>query len=70
MAHWPTTSKPGWPDTVLDRSEYACLAVAITVVLGGTLAAGLLPQTLPFQVVAGAVIVAGFAVAYACVGAG
>jgi len=49
--------------------EYACLAVAVLVVLGGTVAAGLLPRTTPSQVLAAAIIVFGFAIAYACVGA-
>lgn len=54
---------------MLDRREQVCLGVAILVVLAGTLAAGLLPRTTPYQVLAGGIIVAGFAVAYACVGA-
>lgn len=48
--------------------EYACFAVAVLVVVGGTVAAGLLPQTAPYQVLAGGIIVAGFAIAWACLG--
>ncbi|MFB6146837.1 MAG: hypothetical protein ABEJ08_04045 [Halobacteriaceae archaeon] len=48
--------------------QYACGGVAVLLIIGGTLATGLLPPTLPSQVIAGGIIVAGFAVAYACVG--
>jgi hypothetical protein len=51
------------------RRPYACLGLAAALVVGGTLAAGLLPQTPLYQVLAGGIIVAGFAVGYACVGA-
>lgn len=49
--------------------RYACLAVAVALIVAGTLATGLLPSTLPFQVLAGGIIVAGFALSYACLGA-
>lgn len=47
----------------------ACFAIAGGLIALGTLATGLLPSSLPYQVLAGAIIVAGFAVGYACVGA-
>lgn len=49
--------------------QYACLVGAVVLVIGGTLATGVLPSTLPYQVLAGGAIVAGFALGYACVGA-
>lgn len=53
-----------------DRTRtYACLAVAVLLVVVGSLATGVVPATLPYQALAGAVIVAGFALAFACVGA-
>lgn len=48
--------------------EYACFAVAVLLVVGGTVAAGVLPQTGLSQVLAGGTIVAGFAIAWACLG--
>lgn len=44
--------------------RYGSLVVAAVLVLGGTLATGVLPPTLPYQVVAGLLIVAGFALGY------
>lgn len=43
---------------------YGSLAGAILLVLAGTLATGVLPPTLPYQLLAGLTIVAGFAVGY------
>lgn len=48
--------------------QYVCLGVAVLLIIAGTLATGLLPSTPLFQVLAGGVIVAGFAVVYACLG--
>jgi hypothetical protein len=52
-----------------DRRRYPCLALAAVLVVAGTIAAGLLPSSPLYQVLAGGIIVAGFAVGYACVGA-
>lgn len=53
-----------------DRTRrYACLALAASLLVTGTLATGLLPSGTVYQVLAGAIIVAGFAVGYACLGA-
>ena len=46
--------------------QYACLGVAVALIITGTLATGLVPSTTPYQVLAGSVIVAGFAVSYVC----
>ena len=46
--------------------QYACLGVAVALIITGTLATGVVPSTTPYQVLAGSVIVAGFAVTYAC----
>lgn len=43
---------------------YGSLAGAILLVLAGTLATGVLPPTLPYQLLAGLIIVAGFALGY------
>jgi len=45
------------------------MAVAILLIIGGTLATGLLPSSTPYQVLAGGIIVAGFGVAYWTLGA-
>ena len=47
----------------------ACVALAGGLVVTGTLATGLLPSGLPYQLLAGGIIVAGFAMLYACLGA-
>jgi hypothetical protein len=44
---------------------YGSLVGAAILVLAGTVATGVLPSTLPFQLVAGLLIVAGFVLAYA-----
>lgn len=49
--------------------QYACLGVGVLLVVGGTLATGLVPEGAVYQVVTGAVIVAGFALVFACLGA-
>lgn len=43
---------------------YGSLLLAALLVVGGTLATGFLPPTLPYQLLAGALIVAGFALGY------
>jgi hypothetical protein len=48
--------------------RYACLGGGTVLIIGGTLATGLLPSALPYQLLAGGIIVAGFAVVYACLG--
>lgn len=48
---------------------YGLLAGAILLVLGGTLATGVFPPTLPYQLVAGLLIVAGFGLGYAALDA-
>lgn len=47
---------------------YGCLALAVLLVVAGTLATGLLPPTALYQVLAGGVIVAGFALVFVCLG--
>lgn len=48
--------------------RYGCLVVAAALVVAGTLATGLLPPTTGSQVLAGAVIVAGFGLGFVCMG--
>ena len=48
--------------------QYACLGLAVVMVITGTVATGLLPSTILYQVLAGGVIVAGFAVTFVCLG--
>ena len=43
---------------------YGSLVLAAVLVVGGTLATGVLPPTLPYQLLAGALIVAGFGLGY------
>lgn len=43
---------------------YGSLLLAALLVVVGTLATGVLPPTLPYQLLAGALIVAGFVVGY------
>ena len=53
-----------------DRTlTYVGLGVAVVLIVAGTLATGLLPPSGTSQILAGGLIVAGFAVAYAAVGA-
>ncbi|PSP82298.1 hypothetical protein BRC83_09750 [Halobacteriales archaeon QS_1_68_17] len=53
-----------------DRTrQYAGLGVGAVLIVAGTLATGLLPPTPLYQVLAGAIIVGGFAVAFASFGA-
>ena len=53
-----------------DRTRhYACLAIAVGLMITGTLATGVLPSTTLYQVFAGGIIVLGFGIAYACLGA-
>lgn len=51
------------------RRRYALLGLAIALLVVGTIATGLLPSTAPYQIFAGALIVAGFAVGYVGIGA-
>lgn len=48
--------------------RYGCLAIAGLLVVGGTLATGLVPQEPLYQVLAGAIIVAGFGLGFVCLG--
>jgi len=48
--------------------QYLGVLVGIALVIGGTFATGFLPSTTPYQVLAGAIIVAGFVVGYASLG--
>ena len=48
--------------------RYACLALAGTLLVTGTLATGLLPSGAIYQALAGGIIVLAFAVGYACLG--
>ena len=45
----------------MDRRDVAGPVLAVALVLAGTLATGVLPPTTPYQVLAGGLIVAGFA---------
>ena len=54
----------------MERRQLGCLAVAVVLVVGGTLATGVLPRTTAGQLVAGGIIVAGFAVLYYCFAGG
>jgi hypothetical protein len=55
---------------VSQRSRaYGLLVLAVVLVVGGTLAAGFLPSGLPYQALAGGIIVLGFGVGYWCVAA-
>lgn len=49
--------------------QYASLGLAVALIVVGTLATGLLPSAPVYQVFAGALIVAGFAVGYVGIGA-
>lgn len=51
------------------KRRYVCLGVAVLLVVTGTLATGLLPSALPYQILSGGIIIAGFAIGYACLGA-
>lgn len=51
------------------RRRYAGLGVAVVLIITGTLGTGFLPSTPLYQVIAGGLIVAGFAVGYASLGA-
>lgn len=49
--------------------QVVCMGVAVTLLVSGTLASGLFSFGTLSQILAGAMIVAGFAVAYFCLGA-
>jgi hypothetical protein len=55
---------PSVPDWV-DR-EVVCFVVAAIMVTAGTLASGVLPSTLPFQIVIGGVILGAFVLLVVC----
>lgn len=57
----PSSLGPAW----LDR-DVACFAIAAVLVTVGTLATGFLPATLPYQLLAGGTILAGFVVIVVC----
>lgn len=48
--------------------RYGCLLAAAVLVVVGTLATGFLPASLEYQALAGATIVAGFALVFVCLG--
>jgi hypothetical protein len=50
------------------RRQYVYLGLAAVLIVAGTLATGLLPSTLFYQLLSGGFIVAGFAVGYAGLG--
>lgn len=50
----------------MDRREIGCAALAVGLVVVGTFATGLLPSSAPYQVLAGGIIVAGFALLLYC----
>ncbi len=52
-----------------DRRQIACLVAAVALVVGGTLATGVGPDTTAGQAVAGGAIVAGFGLGFYCLGA-
>lgn len=52
-----------------DRTrQYVCLGAAAVLIIIGTLATGLLPPTPLYQVLAGGIVVGGFAVGFTCLG--
>lgn len=53
----------------VDTRTVAYLGAALALIVGGTIATGLLPSTPLYQFVAGALIVLGFAVGYIGIGA-
>lgn len=50
----------------MDAREIGCAAVAVALVVAGTLATGPLPSTPAYQAIAGGVIVAGFGLLLYC----
>jgi len=59
VGYTPATAQP--PVESMDRRDVAGPVLAVALVLAGTLATGVLPPTTPYQVLAGGLIVAGFA---------
>lgn len=49
--------------------EYAGVGLGIVLIVGGIFSTGILPSTTLYQVLAGGIIVAGFAIAFASVNA-
>lgn len=50
----------------MDRNEIGCTVVAGVLLVGGTLATGVLPSTALYQAVAGGLIVSAFALLLYC----
>jgi hypothetical protein len=48
--------------------RYGGFGLAAVLVITGTLASGFLPSTMPYQVLAGGFIVAGFLISFVCLG--
>ena len=48
--------------------QYACLGIGAVLIVSGTLMTGLVPPGIRYQLLAGGLIVAGFAVSYRCLG--
>lgn len=48
--------------------QYVCLGVGAVLIVSGTLVTGLVPPGIRYQILAGGLIVAGFAVSYRCLG--
>ncbi len=51
---------------MVDVGSVSCFVVAAVLVVGGTLATGVFPPTLPYQILAGGIIVSGFALVFLC----
>lgn len=50
----------------MDQRDVGCLVTAASVIVVGTLSTGWLPPTAPYQVLAGGIIVLGFAMLLYC----
>lgn len=48
--------------------QYVCLGVGAVLIVSGTIATGLVPPGVLYQILAGSLIVVGFAVSYKCFG--
>jgi hypothetical protein len=51
---------------MVETRTVGCLAASGALLVAGTLGTGLLPPTLPYQALAGALIVAAFALVFLC----
>lgn len=65
----PSRPYSGRPIVIETRRRLGCLALATALVVVGTLATGVLPSTTTQQALAGVAIVAGFGLAFYCLGA-